>query len=69
MAGPTMRAALKREELRAMALVRSSGPTNSMAKAWRVGMSNALTTPRMRARAKTCQSWIVFVQIRRAVTG
>src|SRR4051794_29014620 len=68
-AGPTIRAALKMEELRAMAFVKSSGPTNSTAKAWRVGMSNALTTPRMSARAKTCQSWIVFVQIRMAVTA
>ena len=48
-----MRAAFTAEELRAIAFGRSSRPTMSTTKAWRVGMSNALTIPRAAAIAKT----------------
>ena len=44
-----MRAPLKTEELRAMALKRSSRSTRSAKKAWRAGMSNALPSPNSEA--------------------
>src|SRR6266540_2675418 len=52
-AGPTTRAALKSEELSAIAFMRSSFPTSSTTNDWRVGMSKALTTPRKAASAIT----------------
>ena len=63
-AGPTTRAALNIEEFRAMALTRSSLPTISTMKDWRVGMSKALTTPSREASAITFQTAIVCVQYR-----
>jgi hypothetical protein len=50
MAGPTTRDRLKLVELRAIALVRSSGGTSSAANAWRTGISMALTKPAASAR-------------------
>ncbi len=46
MAGPTSRAALKFDELSAMALLRSARSSIiRTTNAWRVGISTALTTP------------------------
>jgi len=46
---------LKIEELSAIALGRSSGPTICTMKAWRAGTSKALTSPT--PAAKTMRSW------------
>jgi len=55
-AGPTMRAALKTAELRAIALATSSLPTISTTNDWRAGMSTVLTRPSRNASTKTCQT-------------
>ena len=44
-AGPITRVALNRVEFKAMALGRSALPTNSTIKAWRTGISKAITVP------------------------
>jgi hypothetical protein len=45
MDGPMTRATLNALELRAMAFIRSSRPTISLTMAWRVGTSNAESSP------------------------
>ena len=65
-AGPITRAALKADELSAMALTRSSFPTSSTMKACRAGMSNAFTRPRNAASAATCQTATARVHTRAA---
>ena len=56
-----IRAPLKMAALSAMALATSSRPTISTVKAWRVGMSTALVTPRSRASTRICQTSTVSV--------
>ena len=51
-----MRAELKVALLRPTAFGSSSGPTSSLTKACRVGMSMQLARPRPNARAYTCHS-------------
>ena len=53
--GPTTRARLNMIELSATALCRSSRPTISTVKDWRVGTSMAFSRPNIRASAATCQ--------------
>jgi hypothetical protein len=55
-AGPTVRAALKIEALRAIALSRSSRPTISTVNDWRTGASKAFTTPSRPASTNTCHT-------------
>src|SRR5207247_2154542 len=61
-AGPTMRAPLNAAELRATAFTRSSFPTISTTKTWRVGMSITFAQPRRSARTATCQYWTCPLQ-------
>src|SRR5439155_190662 len=61
-AGPTMRAPLNAAELRAIAFTRSSFPTISTTKTWRVGMSITFAQPRRSARTATCQYWTCPLQ-------
>jgi len=53
-AGPTIRAALNIDEFSAIAFIKSPLPTSSAMKAWRPGMSNALTMPKNSASTITC---------------
>ena len=55
-AGPTTRAALNIDELRPMALSRSSFPTISTRNACRAGMSNAFTVPSSDASTMMCHT-------------
>ena len=52
-AGPTIRAPWTRTLLSPTALTTRSAPTISITKLWRVGLSTALTAPRMKTRPKT----------------
>ena len=53
MAGPTMRAQCTITLFRLTAFTTRSGPTISITKLWRVGLSTALTTPRANTSANT----------------
>ena len=52
-AGPTMRLVWTTTEFSATALTMRSGPTSSITKAWRAGLSIASTEPRASTSAKT----------------
>ena len=52
-AGPMMRALCTTTEFSETALTTRSGPTSSLTKLWRVGLSMALTEPRASTQAKT----------------
>ncbi len=56
-AGPIARAVFTSTLLRLTAFLSSSGPTISCTKAWRTGLSQAVTRPSIRARPTTIQSW------------
>jgi hypothetical protein len=53
-------------ELRAMALVMSSGSTISSTKAWRAGASNALAVPSRKAMTRMCHGWIQWRKVKAA---
>ena len=55
-AGPTIRALWTITELSATALTVRSGPTSSVTKLWRAGLSSALTAPRANTSANTIQT-------------
>src|SRR5436309_15251398 len=61
--GPITDAALKTEELRAIALVRSSRPTISMTNAWRAGTSKSWIVPQASAARKTIQTWATRAEV------
>jgi hypothetical protein len=65
-AGPTLRAALKIEELSAIAFSKSSRPTISTVNDWRAGASKALATPSRKASTNTCQTCTRPVSVSRA---
>jgi hypothetical protein len=58
-AGPTTRAALNSDELSAIALGSSAGPTIWYVNACRAGASNTSTMPRTTASTYTCHGWMV----------
>ena len=66
--GPTMRAKLKSDEFKATAFGKSSRPTISTTKAWRVGISSELVSPSKLARTRTCQrcTWPVATRAQSA---
>ena len=55
-AGPTIRALCTITLLSATALTVRSGPTSSVTKLWRAGLSSALTAPRANTSANTIQT-------------
>ncbi len=55
-AGPTIRALWTITEFSATALTVRSGPTSSVTKLWRAGLSRALIAPRTNTSAKTIQT-------------
>ena len=55
-AGPTIRALWTITEFSATALTVRSGPTSSVTKLWRAGLSSALIAPRVKTSAKTIQT-------------
>ncbi len=63
-AGPRMRPALNMALLSPTALGTSSGPTISMTKDCRVGMSTMVTKPSRKAMTYTCHSTTVSVATR-----
>ena len=65
-AGPKTRVALNIDEFNAIAFIRSSFPTISTRKDWRVGMSKALTIPRNAASAMTLSTVTLPVATRAA---
>ena len=62
--GPITRAALTTTLLRVTALARSAGPTISITKVWRLGLSTAVTSPNPAARAYTIHNRTVSVRVR-----
>ena len=56
-AGPTSRALWKFAELSETALRSMRGPTISLRKVCRVGLSTTVTMPSTKASAYTCQTW------------
>ena len=64
--GPRIRARLNREEFKAMAFPRSSGPTISTTKACRAGTSSIWRAASPIANPHTCQAWMWPLQVSQA---